>query len=240
MGEPVTALAGLHPGCFELFATERIRRVTDLKGRSVGVSAPSSHHLFLASIAAYVGLDPARDIDWSPVPRPSQSAVRRRQDRRLPRLPPSRRTCAPGMSVTSSSAYPRPAVVAIFLLPARGQPPLPSPRPDCYQAHGAGGAQVRRPLRHRAGSGRSAARRRGLRHATTTRSRRSMRSPTPSSGNTTPRLDPLLRAAPARGGYHHVEPHHDHRRRHRLAFPRRGQARAEGVTAARSAPRRCR
>lgn len=72
-GRPVTLLAGVHPGCFELFANERVRHVTDLKGRTVGVpSLGSSPHLFLASIAAYVGLDPAKDIEWvtSTSPRP--------------------------------------------------------------------------------------------------------------------------------------------------------------------------
>src|SRR5262245_13532325 len=64
-GQPVTVLAGVHPGCFELFANERVRHVTDLKGRTVGVpSLGSAQHLFLASIAAYVGLDPAKDIEW--------------------------------------------------------------------------------------------------------------------------------------------------------------------------------
>jgi NitT/TauT family transport system substrate-binding protein len=74
-GEAVTVLAGVHPGCFELFAREPIRRVTDLKGRSVGVPAlGSSQHLFLASIAAYVGLDPTKDIEWvtSTAPKPMQ------------------------------------------------------------------------------------------------------------------------------------------------------------------------
>jgi NitT/TauT family transport system substrate-binding protein len=39
-GEPVVLLAGIHVGCFELFAREGIHSVGDLKGRSVGVSAP--------------------------------------------------------------------------------------------------------------------------------------------------------------------------------------------------------
>jgi NitT/TauT family transport system substrate-binding protein len=65
-GEPITALAGVHGGCYELFAHDPIRRVTDLKGRRVGVpqGLGSSGHLLLASIAAYVGLDPNKDIDW--------------------------------------------------------------------------------------------------------------------------------------------------------------------------------
>src|SRR5262249_30892144 len=30
--EPVTIIAGIHPGCFELFANESIHRISDLKG----------------------------------------------------------------------------------------------------------------------------------------------------------------------------------------------------------------
>lgn len=32
-GAPITILAGVHPGCCELFATERVRTLSDLKGR---------------------------------------------------------------------------------------------------------------------------------------------------------------------------------------------------------------
>jgi NitT/TauT family transport system substrate-binding protein len=65
-GEPITALAGVHGGCYELFAHDPIRSVTDLKGRRVGIpqTLGSSGHLLLASMAAYVGLDPNEDIDW--------------------------------------------------------------------------------------------------------------------------------------------------------------------------------
>jgi NitT/TauT family transport system substrate-binding protein len=64
-GESITLIGGVHPGCFELFATQGIRSITDLKGRSVGVQAlGSSQHVFLASIATYVGLDPLKDINW--------------------------------------------------------------------------------------------------------------------------------------------------------------------------------
>ena len=68
-------LAGVHPGCFELFAADHIARVTDLKGKTVGVPfLGSAQHLFLASIAAYVGLDPSADIHWvtSTAPKPMQ------------------------------------------------------------------------------------------------------------------------------------------------------------------------
>jgi NitT/TauT family transport system substrate-binding protein len=65
-GEPVTALAGVHSGCYELFAHEPIQTIGDLKGRRVGIPQEpgSSGHLLLASIGAYVGLDPHKDINW--------------------------------------------------------------------------------------------------------------------------------------------------------------------------------
>jgi NitT/TauT family transport system substrate-binding protein len=64
-GERLTMLAGVHPGCFELFGNSRIRTIADLKGKSVGVLAlGSGQHVFLASMATYVGLDPLKDINW--------------------------------------------------------------------------------------------------------------------------------------------------------------------------------
>ena len=43
-GLGVTLLAGIHVGCFELFAKEGIRSVADLKGRTVGIQALESAH----------------------------------------------------------------------------------------------------------------------------------------------------------------------------------------------------
>lgn len=64
-GARVTLLAGVHVGCFELFATEQIRKITELKDRKVAVlGLGSAPHIFLASIATSVGLDPNRDIKW--------------------------------------------------------------------------------------------------------------------------------------------------------------------------------
>jgi NitT/TauT family transport system substrate-binding protein len=61
-GLPVVMLAGVHIGCFELFAKEGIRSVADLKGKSVGLRAAPAALLTL--MAAQVGLDPANDIRW--------------------------------------------------------------------------------------------------------------------------------------------------------------------------------
>jgi NitT/TauT family transport system substrate-binding protein len=69
-GEPITALAGLHPGCYELFAHEPIQSIRDLKGKRVGIAQQlgQSGHLLLMVIAAQVGLDPHRDIEWTASP----------------------------------------------------------------------------------------------------------------------------------------------------------------------------
>jgi NitT/TauT family transport system substrate-binding protein len=58
-GAPITILAGVMVGCFELFASTAIRSLTELKGKRVGLKASPSD--LLALMAAQVGLDP-RDI----------------------------------------------------------------------------------------------------------------------------------------------------------------------------------
>ena len=64
-GLSITILAGIHVGCFELFAREGIRSVADLKGRTVGIQGlETSPHVFLSAMATLVGLDPAKDIEW--------------------------------------------------------------------------------------------------------------------------------------------------------------------------------
>src|SRR5207249_1069869 len=62
-GVPIVLLGGIHVGCFELFGTERIRTIRDLKGKTVAVpELGSAHHVFLASMASYVGVNPNKDI----------------------------------------------------------------------------------------------------------------------------------------------------------------------------------
>jgi NitT/TauT family transport system substrate-binding protein len=74
-GETITIVGGEHIGCVELFAREGIRSIPDLKGKSVGVqSLGSPQHLFVCTMAAHVGLDPAKDIRWvtSASPKPME------------------------------------------------------------------------------------------------------------------------------------------------------------------------
>jgi NitT/TauT family transport system substrate-binding protein len=64
-GGPVTVLAGVHVGCFELFASNSIRGSADLRGKSIGAQAfGSSAQVFLGAVAAGIGFDPVRDIRW--------------------------------------------------------------------------------------------------------------------------------------------------------------------------------
>jgi NitT/TauT family transport system substrate-binding protein len=64
-GIPITALGPLHVGCFEVFGNEGLHSIIDLKGKSVAVEALGSPtHLFLSVIAANIGIDPGKDINW--------------------------------------------------------------------------------------------------------------------------------------------------------------------------------
>jgi NitT/TauT family transport system substrate-binding protein len=64
-GDPIVILAGGHVGCFELFGTDRVRAIRDLKGKTVAVlDLNSSQYAFLASMLTYVGLDPGKDVKY--------------------------------------------------------------------------------------------------------------------------------------------------------------------------------
>jgi NitT/TauT family transport system substrate-binding protein len=68
-GDPVVILAGGHVGCLELFGTERVQALRDLKGKTVAVFGLGSVlHVFLSSMLAYVGLDPNKDVNWDTHP----------------------------------------------------------------------------------------------------------------------------------------------------------------------------
>jgi NitT/TauT family transport system substrate-binding protein len=73
-GDPIVILGGVHVGCFELFGTDRVQAIRDLKGKTVAVpELGSSQHVFLASMVAYVGLDPGKDLQW--VTHPPDEAI---------------------------------------------------------------------------------------------------------------------------------------------------------------------
>jgi NitT/TauT family transport system substrate-binding protein len=66
-GADLVTLGGIHAGCFVLFGNRGVRAVRDLKGKTVSVPAidgMNTARLYIATMAAYVGLDPAKDITW--------------------------------------------------------------------------------------------------------------------------------------------------------------------------------
>jgi NitT/TauT family transport system substrate-binding protein len=83
-GVPITALAGVHSGCYELFAHEPIRTISDLKGKRVGISnwgaarTCSSQSWWRTS-----GSIPTKDINWvtpGPTRTPMQLFAERQAD----------------------------------------------------------------------------------------------------------------------------------------------------------------
>ena len=68
-GMPVVVLAGIHGGCQELVASDRIRTIRDLKGKKIAVPGLGlGDHIVLSNMLAYIGLDPRKDVQWVPDP----------------------------------------------------------------------------------------------------------------------------------------------------------------------------
>ena len=61
--KPVVALAGIHPGCFELFGAKSLRSIRDLKGKTIAV-ADLGRRAFVSVMLAHVGLDPRKDVTF--------------------------------------------------------------------------------------------------------------------------------------------------------------------------------
>ena len=68
-GVPITGLSGVHSGCYELFAHEPYRTITELRGKKVAIQDLNSDgYYYMAIMAAHVGLDPKTDFEWVPSP----------------------------------------------------------------------------------------------------------------------------------------------------------------------------
>ena len=107
-GDPLVILGGIHTGCFELFGTERIRSISDLKGKTVAViELDGSEATFLNSMATYVGLNPRKDIRFvaHPVEESIELLARGKIDAFLgfPPIPQELRTRKIGHSVVNST-----------------------------------------------------------------------------------------------------------------------------------------
>ena len=74
-GVPVTVLAGVMVGCFELFGNAGIRGIADLKGKTFGVQDwGSTEHVLVTLLAAHVGSTPPRISAGSPTRLPNRSS----------------------------------------------------------------------------------------------------------------------------------------------------------------------
>jgi NitT/TauT family transport system substrate-binding protein len=94
-GAPITVLAGVMVGCYQLFAKQGIGNVAELKGKRIGTQAAGADRLGLPTLlAAYVGLDHAKDIDWVRPCRQTARALYRGQARWVSGLPAG----APGIA----------------------------------------------------------------------------------------------------------------------------------------------
>ena len=66
---PVRVLGGAHVGCWELFGTDRVQSIRDLRGKTVAVTevaSTASDYTFIASALTFVGIEPKKDINFQP------------------------------------------------------------------------------------------------------------------------------------------------------------------------------
>ncbi len=95
-GDPILLVAGLHVGCYELFGTDRVHTIRDLRGKTVAVTAlGTGRHIFLASMLAHVGMDIRKDVTL--VTYPSRKSSGRSRSGMWWSTPPS---IAPGCSTS--------------------------------------------------------------------------------------------------------------------------------------------
>jgi NitT/TauT family transport system substrate-binding protein len=62
-GDPLIVLSGLHAGCIEIFASDQVHSISELKGKRIAM-AGGTEQIFVSSIAAHIGFNPHRDIEW--------------------------------------------------------------------------------------------------------------------------------------------------------------------------------
>jgi NitT/TauT family transport system substrate-binding protein len=73
-GMPIVMVSGVHVGCWELFGNDRVRTIKDLKGKNVAViSMGAVDQLWIASILAYVGIHPVKEVSWTTTGKLSES-----------------------------------------------------------------------------------------------------------------------------------------------------------------------
>ena len=157
-GEPILALSGVHSGCYELFAHEPIRAISDLKGKKLGIfELGKSGHLLLAVIAAQVGLDPHKDIEWVTSPTAMELFAEGKVDAFLGISARATGAARPQDRSGDPQHDPGSAMVAISLLHSVRQQGLRPRSSGRDQTLSPSHPQGRRHLRDAAGKGRATA-----------------------------------------------------------------------------------
>jgi NitT/TauT family transport system substrate-binding protein len=65
--EQLIILAGVHNTCFELFASDRVQTLRDLKGKRIHayrIDASDPTYVFMATLLAYVGIDLQNEVEF--------------------------------------------------------------------------------------------------------------------------------------------------------------------------------
>jgi len=63
-GSSIVVLGGAHGGCYQLFGSDRVASIRDLKGKTVAVHyLGGGDHILISAMLSYVGIDP-RDVNW--------------------------------------------------------------------------------------------------------------------------------------------------------------------------------
>ena len=159
-GVPALMLAGVHPACFELFARESIRSVADLKGKTVGVGdlRNGGEHVMLQIIAASVGLDPVKDINWVVYGGDPKGLLADEKIDAFMTFPPwAQEARAVGTRPCDLQQRARPSMVAVFLLHVDRRLRFRPAQPDRHQTRGARHGPGDRHLFGETGLGRPAA-----------------------------------------------------------------------------------
>jgi NitT/TauT family transport system substrate-binding protein len=123
-GAPIVLVAGIHVGCFELFAQPNIHRIGELNGKRVAADDPA----LLRLMAGQVGLDPTNDLHWATgtdvAINPVELFAQGKIDAFLGFPPHPQEMRARGFDHTLVNTAMEPPLVAIFLLHAGGQPEI--------------------------------------------------------------------------------------------------------------------
>ena len=62
-GDPIVMLSGVQVGCFYVYASDAVRSMSDLKGRTVATAGPGvPDHVVLGALLANVGIDIRKDV----------------------------------------------------------------------------------------------------------------------------------------------------------------------------------